>query len=91
MWKVKRNYTVAEVFNLRRTLAELPYHMISHNCHHVCQMVLDIVLEHTINDFDKHFEFVNSNFLPIIYMKSYLKDLFNVDVIEKHMTNSKKH
>lgn len=91
MWEVKQNYVVSEVFNLRKLLLSIPYHMFSHNCHHVCQMVLDIITSRTIKNYDKHFEFTKSNFLPIIYIKSYLKDLIGFNVVETHTESKVTH
>lgn len=79
----KENWIINDVYDVLQDLLKLPYHRLKFNCHHVAQLIIDIVTDtkHKINL--KHFEFIHNNIEPLTYVYVYLKDVFGCQVIEK--------
>jgi len=84
MFNTNGNWTVGEVYELYKEVLTIPYHKIKFNCHHLVNLIIEIVIgkhrDHKINGF----EFDNTDkFKPLKYVCGYLKEKIGLKAVDK--------
>ena len=91
-----KNWTISEIYELYKELLSLPYHRLKFNCHHLTNMILNIILDKRRKYILNMFEFDNTeDFKLLKYIYGYIKEKFgisSVDVLSyKKILNIIKH
>ena len=79
-----KKWTVGEVYDLYTQLLQIPYHRLKFNCHHVANLVLDIVVDENRKHKLNSYEFNNfENYKPLLYIYNYFKEQLGFKVVDK--------
>jgi len=78
----EKTWTVSEIYDIFKQLCQIPYHRLKFNCHHVCNLLLDVVLDTHVHKLNKY-EFDNSeNYKPLLYIYNYIKERLGHKVVD---------